>query len=180
MSGDTEKYREVCGPLLERFGQTTDAATGYAVARTLVLVPDAGPPPARVVELAARGVAAEPQYAHQLHTLGLAHYRAGQYDQAIRRLHECLNAHPAWVPGLNWLVLAMAYHRQGKADEARQWLDKALRWGNQLAQNQPPGAANAIQLHVHDWLAYNILRREALAQIKPWCVLHARPPTRKQ
>jgi Flp pilus assembly protein TadD len=101
-----------------------------------------------------------------VHTLGAAHYRAGQYELAIRRLNECLNAHPRWCPGLNWLVLAMAYQRQGKTEEARQALDKALRWGDQLAQNQPPGARNAIQVHVHDWLAYNLLRREAVAQIK--------------
>lgn len=121
---------------------------------------------ARSVELAAKAVAAEPKNAWFVHSLGAAHYRAGQYEQAIRRLNECLNAHPKWCPGLNWLMLAMAYQRQGRMDEARQALDKALRWGDQLAQNQPPGAPNAIRVHVHDWLAYNILRREAEAQIK--------------
>jgi Flp pilus assembly protein TadD len=166
MCDHTEEYRRFCGPLFQRFGQTTHAETAYAVARTLVLVPDAGPPPARAVELAAKGVAAAPKDAKQLHTLGLAHYRAGQYEQAIRRLNECLNAHPKWCAGLNWLVLAMAYQHQGKTDEARQALDKALRWGDQLAQNQPPGAPNAIQVYVHDWLAHNILRREAEAHIK--------------
>jgi Flp pilus assembly protein TadD len=166
LCGDTEGYRRFCALLLQRFGRTTDPRKAYAVARTLLLVPGAGPDAARAAELAAKAVAADPKVPFYLHTLGLAHYRAGQYEPASRRLHECLKAHPWWAPGVNWLVLALAYQRQGKADEARQCLDKALRWSDRLAQNLPPGAANAVHLHMHDWLAYHLLRREAEARIK--------------
>jgi Flp pilus assembly protein TadD len=164
----TREHRQYCEELFQRFGQTTDAAAAHAVARTLVMVPHPVCPPHRAVELADMDKPGQPKKKnpYQLHTLGLAHYRAGQYEQAIRRLNECLNGHPRWCAGLNWLVLAMAYQRLGKTGEARQALDKALRWGDQLAQNQPPGAPNAIRVEVHNWLAYNILRREAEAQLE--------------
>ena len=69
---------------------------------------------------------------------------------------------PGWPPGLNWLGLALAYHGQGKAEEARKWLAKAIPWIEKVAPpNVPPGTPGAIHLHLHDWLAYHVLRREA-------------------
>jgi tetratricopeptide (TPR) repeat protein len=170
MCGDTEGYRQSCRRLLERWGETTNPGIAGIAARTLVLLPDRDQNAARSVGLATKGEALRPKdrwYPWYLHVLGTAYYRAGQYEQAIHRLEECLNAHPNWKErGLNWLVLAMAYQRQDKTDEARQALDKAVQWGDQLAQNQPPGAQHALHVRVMDWLEYNILRREAEAQIK--------------
>jgi tetratricopeptide (TPR) repeat protein len=164
MCGDTEGYRQTCARLFQRFGQTTDPTTAYLVARTFVLAPSGGPDAAKAVELAARAVAGEPTHRWNWHTLGAAYYRAGEFEQVIRRLHQALAAKARADP-LDWLVLAMAYQRQGNADEARKWLDKAVLSSNRLAQNMPPGAPNAIQLHLHDWTAYHLLRREAEALI---------------
>ena len=38
--------------------------------------------------------------------------------------------------GFDWLLLAMAYHQLGKANEADKWLDKALDWIAQMEQGK--------------------------------------------
>src|SRR5439155_20589790 len=82
-------------------------------------------------------------------TLALALYRVGKFDQAIERAKESIAASPYGDNGVNWLLLAMAYHRLGHQAEARQWLEKGLRF-----------RAEALP----DWryrLRYQLLRPEA-------------------
>ncbi len=56
--------------------------------------------------------------------LGLAHYRTGEWDEAIRRLEESGRASPGsdWV---KWPALALAHYRRGDLKEANMWLGKA-------------------------------------------------------
>jgi tetratricopeptide (TPR) repeat protein len=60
-----------------------------------------------------------------LNTLGAALYRAGRYDEAIRRLEEAIQARPGGqgIPS-DWLLLAMAHHRLGHRELARRWLER--------------------------------------------------------
>ncbi len=53
------------------------------------------------------------------------------------------------VPILNWFYLAMAQHRLGREDDARNWLDQA-------AAATISGALSAT-----DWIEAQLLRREA-------------------
>jgi tetratricopeptide (TPR) repeat protein len=125
--------------------------------------------PAAVVTMAEQAVAADPRCAWYLHTLGMAHYRAGKFDRAIERLRESAAARPAWSANVvNWLGLALAYHRLGQTKEARQWWDRAVGWIDQAAAKPPkqPGAS-IPGLSVHDWLACHVLRREAEALLNP-------------
>ena len=66
---------------------------------------------------------------------------------------------------VNWLVLAMAHHRLGRADDARTWFDKAAKWIDP-AWSKEPGAGLRL-LHRHDQAACVVLRREAEAQLGP-------------
>jgi uncharacterized protein HemY len=127
------------------------------VARLCALAPDTVPDATRLVQIAERAVRAEP-LPHHLHTLGLAHYRAGQFDEAIRQLHKSVAGR--WsANAANWLVLAMAHRRLGHADEAQKWFDRAVRWVDDAG-------VNALRsLHPHDSLAYLALRREAETQL---------------
>ncbi|HEX5105722.1 MAG TPA: tetratricopeptide repeat protein, partial [Pirellulaceae bacterium] len=163
LDGDTDEYRPACDRLQKRYAQDQRRWTLYFLARTCVLAPHATPDPAQAVRLAELAVSAEPKWAHNLHTLGLAHYRAGQFEEAVRRFHEAIDANPGWTGQVvNWLGLALAYHCQGQTDEARRWYDKALEWIDRVAPNgnrdsltPPPG------VHDHEWLASRLLRREA-------------------
>jgi Flp pilus assembly protein TadD len=107
-------------------------------------------------------VASFPGAGWHLHALGLAHYRAGQYDQAIRRVRESLERDPKWpAQAVNWLVLAMAHHRLGRAEGARVWLGRAVAWIDAHAQPAGKDAGAFLPLAPHDEMACRLLRREA-------------------
>jgi tetratricopeptide (TPR) repeat protein len=160
LADDTDTYRRLCARVIGKLGDTKEPRTAYLVARIGALAPDAAPDPTRLVEIAERAVRAQP-VPHHLHTLGLAHYRAGQFDEAIRQLHRSVEGN--WsANAANWLVLAMAHQRLGRADEARQWFDKAVRWIENAGPEAPRDSVGALRsLHRHDSLACMVLRREA-------------------
>ena len=76
--------------LLDRFGGTSNARTANEVAWACVLGPDGTADPDVPVRLAEAGVkgAAESSKASYLNALGATLYRAGRFDEAIRRLEE--------------------------------------------------------------------------------------------
>src|SRR5205807_2457621 len=114
-----------------------------------------------VVRLAEQAVTADPEFNWYTHTAGAAHYRAGQFAEAVRSIRRSLDTKPPWSAEVcNWLVLAMAEHRLGHAEAARQWLDKACRWLDQAAPRLTTWLLpqNSEQSHPHDWLAWHVLR----------------------
>jgi hypothetical protein len=68
---------------------------------------------------------------------------------------------------LNWLWLALANQRLGKAEEARRWRGKAQAWLDQYGDGMPARAQAEVGLHLHNWLEAHVLRREAEALIQP-------------
>ncbi len=66
---------------------------------------------------------------------------------------------------LNWLWLALAKQRLGKAEEARRWLMKAQAWLDQYRDGMPARAEVDVGLHLHNWLEAHVLRRKAEALI---------------
>ena len=116
-AGDRAGYRTTCQKLLEAFAQTRSAAAANNVAWACVLVPEAGVDIAQVVALAERVVETAPRPVY-LNTLGAALYRAGQDDAAIATLKPS----GPW----NLLFLAMAHHRLGRTDKAREYFEQAI------------------------------------------------------
>ena len=99
---------------------------------------------------------------------GALAYRAGRFQEAVPLLERSLRANPK--PGaavLNWLWLALAHQRLGKAEEARRWLGKAQAWLDQYGDGMPARAEAEVGLHLHNWLEAHVLRREAEALIQP-------------
>ena len=85
-----------------------------------------------------------------LNTLGAALYRAGRFEEAIRRLNESIQARDGGDDPKGFAFLAMAHHRLGHRDEAKRWLDK-------LVAYQPKEGADFSW----DDVEIRILRREA-------------------
>jgi tetratricopeptide (TPR) repeat protein len=61
-----------------------------------------------------------------LNTLGVALYRAQQWQEAIDALQKSIE-HGADVPH-NWLFIAMAHWQLDQKDKAKPWYDKSLAW----------------------------------------------------
>jgi tetratricopeptide (TPR) repeat protein len=160
LAGDVDTYRQQCARVFERLGDTRQAHAAYLVARICALTPDAEIDPNKLVQIAERAVQAKP-VPHHLHTLGLAYYRAGQFDKAIEQLQKSMEGN--WkAQVVNWLVLAMAHQRLGHADEARIWFEKAVRWIDNSDVAKSPGSSDRLRsLYPHDAVACMVLRREA-------------------
>jgi tetratricopeptide (TPR) repeat protein len=167
LAGESKGYRELCAQVLKRLGQTKDTQIGFQVARLCSLAGQQASDPARALQLAEKAVA-EQRSSWRVHTLGLAHYRAGSFEQAIKRLNESLAIDAHWQGAFcNCLVLAMAHHRLGQAKEAEQWLNKAARWMDR--KGLKPGkdyVGPLFGIHPHDWLEGRVLRGEAEAVLK--------------
>ena len=89
-----------------------------------------------------------------LKTLGAALYRAGRFEEAIRRLDESIQARGDGGDPKGFAFLAMAHHRLGHRDEAKRWLDK-------LVAYRPKEGADFSW----DDVEIRILRREAESMI---------------
>jgi tetratricopeptide (TPR) repeat protein len=155
-SGDVEAYRQVCNAMIEKFRQTKEPIVAHRLACTCLLIPDAvsdAKLPQKLAEFSAAGAHGIP-WADI--TMGLAHYRAGQFEQAIERLKP-YSGQPEFEIGTSFFI-AMSHQRLDQRGEARQWFDKAVRIMDQEM------AAKEIGRHRVDsqsWAANQVIRVEA-------------------
>jgi tetratricopeptide (TPR) repeat protein len=164
LAGDTDGYRQACAGALKRFGDGTDRFAVHMLVRACGLAPDAVADPQAVVQAMTKVVSADRIQVH-LFALGMAHYRAGQWDQAIARFNESIKLDPAWhdTTVQNGLGLALAHYRRGDIEIARQWLKKSV---DRLDQGErEKGLAVLFPPHFVDWYTCRILRAEAEALI---------------
>jgi tetratricopeptide (TPR) repeat protein len=108
--------------------------------------------PALAVTLAKAAVGHAPGLGAYWNTLGAAHYRAGSWEEGRTALERSMQLRGGG-DGFDWFFLAMTCQRLGRPDEAKQWLDKAVRWSE-----QPPPAATDNPLLKQQ---REVLRREA-------------------
>ena len=82
--------------------------------------------PHRAIELASELIKNSPKVRDVWTTLGVAHYRAGDWNDAIAALEKSEAAAPGLFTAANGFFLAMAYYRLGEKEKGRQWYSKAL------------------------------------------------------
>ena len=131
-AGDTEGYRKLCDRMLKRFGQSRDVHQIAYLAHVCVLAPNALADSGRILQLAEQRFSLTTDIdVHRLwsmHVLGLAYYRAGQFEKAVARL-EAGQKDPGFqtldFKLSNWLALAMCRHRLGQDGEAAAALKSA-------------------------------------------------------
>jgi eukaryotic-like serine/threonine-protein kinase len=166
LSGDRPGYVKACAHLVDRCGKDKGPRS-YHVARACTLAPDAVADmslPGRLAEKELRGS----REFWSLTEQGALAYRAGRFQEAVPLFEQSLKADA--TPGravLNWLWLALANQRLGKAEEARRWLGKAQAWLDQYGDGMPARAEAEVGLDLHNWLEAHVLRREAEALIQP-------------
>jgi tetratricopeptide (TPR) repeat protein/WD40 repeat protein len=86
--------------------------------------------PRRAVVLAGKAVERAPTNGSYWNTLGVAHYRAESWKEAIEALTKAM-ALRGGGDAADWLPLAMAHWQLGNRDEARRWYDRAVRWAEE-------------------------------------------------
>jgi serine/threonine protein kinase/Flp pilus assembly protein TadD len=124
--GNSEAYHRACERMHEFFDGTNHRIFTMDVVRACTIGPDAHGDPARIVESAQAVVEVQSRVPEFLYALGVAHYRAGQYESAIERLNEAAAIELGWRSRpITGPVLAMAYHALGRDDEARRAFDDA-------------------------------------------------------
>jgi WD40 repeat protein/tetratricopeptide (TPR) repeat protein len=84
--------------------------------------------PSLAVELAGHAVRLAPAEATYWNTLGVAHYRAGDWKTAIQALEEAEKLAPGKEFSFNAFFLAMCYQQLGDAARAQDYYERAVRW----------------------------------------------------
>ena len=181
-AGDVAGYREVSARMRKQFHGTGDADSALDMVRTAALLPDPDANLDEQVELAQSLLAREPTHPFLHYVLGLAYYRANQFEPAITELREMLTlASPDWsARHIAHPILAMTFHRLGREAEARDALNETTKamdeWAEQicLSNNRHwrtnQGAGNWPILW-WDWLECGLMYREAKLMID-----HTAPP----
>jgi serine/threonine protein kinase/uncharacterized protein HemY len=169
--GDTNGYRQVCKRAEQRFAGTRDPQTCHYLVCAYQLSTDPADPvvdPARLCAMAETALAGHRRW-WRVENVGMAHYRAGNYQQALEFIG---NAKP-----VNWdledtvriqAAFAMAYHRLERPDLARQSLDAAAKALDQLIETmfQKNQAGFLPNRYWFDLLSAELRFREAKALIE--------------
>jgi serine/threonine protein kinase/Flp pilus assembly protein TadD len=83
--------------------------------------------PDEAVQHSEKAVAAAPGDGEFRNTLGVAHYRAGNWNQAITALEMSMQLRKGGDAN-DWFFFAMAKWRLKEKEQAREWYDKAVQW----------------------------------------------------
>ncbi len=86
--------------------------------------------PKSAVQLADKAVAARPADGNIWNTLGVAQYRAGNWQGAVTALNKSMELRHGGDAN-DWYFLAMTSQQLGQPDTARKWYDQSVRWEEQ-------------------------------------------------
>jgi tetratricopeptide (TPR) repeat protein len=134
----TDRWNEAIA--LARKLAEVDPKSSFAqnlLAWQLVVCPDAGlRDPARSVQAATKATEIDPNDGNLWNTLGVAHYRAGAWTEAVEALRKSDQLLKAAEVN-NWLFLAMAHEKLAQHDKARKWYDQAVKWMDEKQTKDP-------------------------------------------
>jgi tetratricopeptide (TPR) repeat protein len=89
--------------------------------------------PKRAAKLAKIAVELAPKEGTYWNTLGVANYRAGDWNAAITALEKSMELRKGG-DSFDWFFLAMVHWQLGEKDKARTWFNQAAEW---MDKNQP-------------------------------------------
>jgi len=166
--GDREAYRKLCSAMLDLFGRSANADAAFWTAWTCMLAPDAVADWQPVVRLAEKAGTVAPNSFDNLTHLGRALYCAGRFEEAAKHLTQAEAAFKETTDPTSSIIYtrlfqAMTQQRLGRADKAKEWLDKALKDIEQPPQDRPQDGG---AMRWNRRLTLQILRREAEKLLK--------------
>jgi tetratricopeptide (TPR) repeat protein len=161
-AGELESYRSICRRFVERFADTENLWRLNYVAWTCALGPRSIEDLVGLAGRLERLLGSGPKDHEALNTVGALFYRAGDLPRAVRILEESRGIDPRGGSADDWLFLAMAYHGQGRGEEAAAALAKGLAIAQ--ARLDPPAVDPGSGLPYYPWfnrLSAELLRNEA-------------------
>jgi tetratricopeptide (TPR) repeat protein len=134
------------GVLLQATGRSTEAITLYqrvleqqadnlvAINNLAWILCEEQRRPNEALELAERGLAKAPDYIDLIDTRGMAFYRLGQYEKAVRDFERCVHLYPSRAPGIvaSYFHLGRCLADLGEKAKAVEQLNKALELNKEL------------------------------------------------
>jgi tetratricopeptide (TPR) repeat protein len=82
----------------------------------------------KALPLIRKALALSPEDCNYFNTLGVVHYRLGQYPQAVQSLQRSLSDSGGQSAAFDLFFLAMCHARLGEAAKARDCYDQAVLW----------------------------------------------------
>ena len=132
-AGQPQQAKELCRKLLD---QATSKESGLHNNLAWFLATAEVPAHrdrALAVELGKKAVELSPMIGGYWNTLGVAHYRAGDWKAAIGSLEKSMQLRKGGDSD-DWFCLGMAHWQLRQKEEARKWYDRAVAW---MDKNQP-------------------------------------------
>ena len=164
----TDRYHEVAASISRQQFPIDDdtihqTVANQVAARLCSLLPNAVDRPEKVTQFAQTAVAFNPDFAWHQFALGLAEFRAGQNEAAVKSLTASLELNPEWIGrGQNYIVLAMTCQRLGQVDLAKDWLQQSRTWMAEIEERRKGNKYGfATSDYLADWLSGKVLLAEA-------------------
>jgi serine/threonine protein kinase/tetratricopeptide (TPR) repeat protein len=155
-----EAYQQLREQLKSRLAQQPkDDDAAYVVSRVFAIGPVDPADAPQVVDWAKQGTQAKPVPEWRIHSLGLAQFRAGHDEAAIKNLKIVTNVLNQGCTS-DWLVLAMIHDRLGHKSEARRCVKEATEF-MKGAGPDPKVLECEARIPCLDWIELNVLSREA-------------------
>jgi serine/threonine protein kinase/WD40 repeat protein len=116
-------------------------------------------PNKRALQLVRQALELDPDNPNYLNTLGVVHYRNGQYREAQATLDRSLAAGKGQTAGIDLYFLAMCHARLGDKPKARDCFDRAMKWA-EAQKGLPPQLVEELN-------AFRVEAEEALRDAPP-------------
>ena len=160
LAGKADEYAARLNRMVEQAGEVDDPFVAYALARSSAISTEALVPRSQAV-IWAELAAGEPDKAWYTHVAGLAHFRAGNRDKALKWLEQ--SAATTWQPELNQIALCLVHAQGGDLDKAREYLQQVRGW---LKAKEARKQDGYYQVQPTNWLELHLLLREAEALLE--------------
>jgi serine/threonine protein kinase len=106
-------------------------------------------------------------YGANLYIAGWAHLRAGHLERAIQRLEQSNKSENQWFGrGIGYPLLAIAYHEQGRTDDALRAFEESQRLLERWLDESVQQSKGAPSLPWVDWIEFLLNHRQASILVK--------------
>jgi tetratricopeptide (TPR) repeat protein len=160
-TGDRDGYQRVRQELIKHFGHTTNPRYAERALKICLITPWPDADFASLDRLAETALNTDPRHWAWPYTqfaVGLLEYRQANYCSAVRHLQQAVRRTDRFCDVQVFMVLAMAHHQLGDAEQAKSTLASGLKYFTPI---RPHEAARLFEALWHDWMIARALQDEA-------------------